>query len=51
MSYYSVVVCVETLVQKGAGFYARSRFFAKAFRFDIDAKAWGRSKRLAKDDR
>ena len=53
MSYYSVVVCVETLVQKGAGFctpisllYAVD-FFAKAFGFDIDAKAWSRSKRLA----
>ena len=53
MSYYSVVVYVETLVQKGAGFYtpisllSAVDFFAKAFGFDIDAKAWSRSKRLA----
>ena len=53
MSYYSVVVYVETLVQKGAGFYTLISllyavdFFAKAFEFDIDAKAWSRSKRLA----
>ena len=49
MSYYSVVVYVETLVQKGAGFYTPISllFFAKAFGFDIDAKAWSRSKRLA----